>query len=63
MKIVEILNSENINSNFESWIEECQKFRVWYHNLKPRAISQIEMERAYLKIERREILKPKVKWI
>lgn len=62
MKIVEILDSENIKSDLESWIEECQKFRVWYHNLGIRAVSEIKMERAYLKIEHRKIAKPVLKW-
>ena len=59
MKIVEILDSENIKSNFESWFEECQKFRTWYHNLGIRAVSEIEMERACLKIEHRIKNQPK----
>jgi hypothetical protein len=51
MSIIEILDSENIKSNLENWIEECEKFQVWYHKLGARAVSQIEMEKAYLKIE------------
>ena len=55
MKLIEMLDSENIKSNLESWIDECQKFRIWYHNLKPRSISQIELEKAYLKINPKKV--------
>lgn len=63
MSIVEILNSENINSNLENWINECEKFRVWYHNLGIRSVNQIELEKAYFKIEPKFEIKNSLKEI
>ena len=57
MSIIEILDSENINSNLESWKSECEKFRVWYCKLGTQEIDEVSMEKAYLKIEHRTIKK------
>lgn len=51
MKLIEILDSENIESNLELWINECIKFRLWYCRLGTRKIDEIEMAKAYIKIE------------
>jgi hypothetical protein len=69
MKIVEILDGSGIESkNIESWIEECQKFRLWYCKLGTQPINEIEMERACLRILPKEkinsvyeLLKPQIK--
>jgi hypothetical protein len=53
MSLIEILDSENIKSNLESWIEECQKFRLWYLKLGTQEIDEVSMTKAYLKIEHR----------
>lgn len=57
MSIIEILDSENIQSNLESWIEECQKFREWYSKLGIQEIDEVSIAKAYLKIEHRNIKK------
>jgi hypothetical protein len=52
MRVVEVLDSENINSqDIEKWIEECQKFKAWYLKTATHQPNDVEMEKAYLKIE------------
>lgn len=51
MSIIEILDSEGIKSNLESWINECLKFRVWYCKLGTQEIDELEMAKAYQRIE------------
>ena len=53
MSIIEILDSENIQSNLENWVEECQKFREWYCKLGTQKIDEVSMAKAYQKIEHR----------
>jgi hypothetical protein len=51
MKLVEILDSEGIDSsNIESWIEESQKFKIWYCKLGTQEINEVELERACLRL-------------
>lgn len=57
MSIIEILDSEAIASNFNSWMDECQKFRQWYAKLGTQKIDEVSMAKAYLKIEHREVKK------
>ena len=52
MSIIEILNAKGIDSyNMQSYIYECQKFRNWYCKLGTQKIDEIEMAKAYLKID------------
>ena len=52
MKIVEILDAAGIDSfNIESWINECLKFKLWYCKTGTQKINELEMEKAFLKIE------------
>lgn len=56
MRIVEILDSENINSqDFENWIEECRKFTIWYLKLGTHQMNAFEMEKAYQRIQPKKI--------
>jgi 7-cyano-7-deazaguanine synthase in queuosine biosynthesis len=51
MKLIEILDSSGIDSTLiESWIEECQKFKMWYFKLGTQEIDEIEFEKACLRI-------------
>ena len=43
MSIIEILDSEGIKSNMESWISECQKFREWYCKLGTQEIDEVSI--------------------
>jgi hypothetical protein len=58
MKIVEILDSAGIESfNIESWINESQRFALWYLKLGTQPVNPIELEKAFLKIEHIQIKK------
>ena len=50
MSIIEILDSENIGSNLETWKEECDKFRDWFFKSGARHTEEA-MATAYQKIE------------
>jgi hypothetical protein len=50
MSIIEILDSENIKSTLEPWINECEKFKAWYCKLGIQEIDELEMQKAYLKL-------------
>jgi len=55
MKIVEILDSIGIDSyNIESWINECLRFREWYCKTGTQVIDELQMEKAYLKIDHKQ---------
>jgi hypothetical protein len=52
MSIVEILDSENLNSLLiEAWIKECLEFKKWYAKSGADVSNEIEMHKAYLRIE------------
>jgi hypothetical protein len=57
MSIVEILDSENIKSTLEPWITECEKFKTWYCKLGTQDINEIEMQKAYLKLNNKILVK------
>lgn len=50
-KLIEIIDSENIKSNLESWVDECIKFEQWYHSMGGVFKCEIEKQKAFLKIE------------
>ena len=52
MSIIEILDANGIDSyNMLSFIKECQKFRSWYCKIGTQKINEVEMAKAYLKID------------
>ena len=50
-KIIEILDSQNVQSTFNNWFNECEKFRKWHWKMGAHEIDDLEMEKAYLKIQ------------
>jgi hypothetical protein len=52
MKIIEILNGAGIESyNLQSWIKECKRFTFWYCKAGTQEIDEVQMEKAYLKLD------------
>ena len=61
MSIIEILDSESINSQpLEVWIEECQEFKKWYAKTGADVSNEVEMQKAFLRIEVYHPIKTKV---
>lgn len=61
MSIVEILDSLGIDSfNMQSYINECQRYRTWYCKLGTQEIDEVEMAKAYLKIDHKMIIDQKI---
>lgn len=61
MSIVEILDSESINSQpLEAWIYECLEFKKWYIKTGADVGNEVEMQKAFLRIEIYHPIKTKV---
>lgn len=62
MKLIEILDGAGIDSfNLQNWQDECFKFRQWYSKLGTQEIDEVEMTKAYLKIEHKTKLNINIK--
>ena len=57
MKLQKILKETGVKSTIPNWTSECENFQEWYKKLGGNISSNIDMAKAYLKIE------PKINYV